>query len=150
MTIQNKIDCLVNDSGQVANFLEGVEEIIKSLYTQLLGTKDPVLIGIDLRVARCGATLSHTEGLLLIQRVTSSEIDAAIQGIHSQKAPGKDGINSYSYKQVWHLIKNDIYNACSVFFKYGKFHKALNCTAITLIPKVPNVSCITQFHPISC
>jgi len=48
------------------------------------------------------------------------------------------------------VIKQDVYAAVKEFFLTGKLHKAVNCTAVTLLPKVPNPSNIRECRPIAC
>nr|XP_009762280.1 PREDICTED: uncharacterized protein LOC104214325 [Nicotiana sylvestris] len=40
------------------------------------------------------------------------------------------------FKRAWSMIKSDVVRAIKDFFTTGKLYKAINCTAITLLPKV--------------
>ncbi|XP_055814243.1 uncharacterized protein LOC129883649 [Solanum dulcamara] len=48
------------------------------------------------------------------------------------------------------LCVEDIYEAVKEFFNTGKLYKDVNCTAVTLLPKVPNLSNIREYRPIAC
>lgn len=86
----------------------------------------------------------------MVQPITVQEIDEGIASIHPSKAQGLDGFNSFFFHKFWHIIKKDIYEACLLFFEHGKLLKSLNCTAISLVPKVPNPVHVKEYRPISC
>lgn len=54
------------------------------------------------------------------------------------------------FKKAWHLIKGDIYSAVLQFFDTGVLCPSINCTSITLVPKVANASYVKFFRPIAC
>lgn len=53
-------------------------------------------------------------------------------------------------KKTWPVIKQDVYAAIKKFFLTGKLYKAVNCTAVTLLHKVPNPASIKEYRPIAC
>ncbi|XP_021734452.1 uncharacterized protein LOC110701169 [Chenopodium quinoa] len=114
------------------------------------GTKAPWLPAIDLVTMRRGKQLSSVSQSYLIRPVSHAEIDAALKGIDSTKAPGFDGFNSFFFKRAWHIVKDDIYASVIDFFTKGIFPKQWNCTTITLVPKIPNPSHVKDFRPIAC
>lgn len=65
------------------------------------------------------------------------------------KAPGPDGYNSSFFKMAWPVIGEDIISAVQQFFENGKLLKELNCTTLTLIPKVDAPTSVLDFRP-SC
>lgn len=48
------------------------------------------------------------------------------------------------------MLKHDVCEVVREFFTTGKMFKAINCTAVTLLPKVPNPSTIKEYRPIAC
>lgn len=54
------------------------------------------------------------------------------------------------FKKAWLVIKHDINEAVMEFFMTGKLYKAVNCTIVTLLLKVPNPSNIKEYRPIAC
>ncbi|XP_021749426.1 uncharacterized protein LOC110715167 [Chenopodium quinoa] len=86
----------------------------------------------------------------LVTPISHAEIDAALKGIDNTKAPGIDGFNSFFFKRAWHIVKYDIYASVNDFFTKATLPKQWNCTTITLVPKIPNVSHVKDFRPIVC
>lgn len=66
--------------------------------------------------------------------------------IDDNKARGIDGFDSHFFKKAWQFIKNDIYDA--QFFDSGILMTDINCTLVTLVPKVHNHSLVKDFRPI--
>lgn len=67
------------------------------------------------------------------------KIYSGMKAIDDDKAPGVDGYNAYSIiKKAWPLIRNKVTMAVRRFFNTGKIYNAINCTSITLIPKMLN------------
>jgi hypothetical protein len=52
----------------------------------------------------------------LSEPFTKDEMDAAVQRMPTDKAPGPDGFNGMFIKKCWHIIKEDIYELCNDFF----------------------------------
>ena len=78
------------------------------------------------------------------------EIKNAFFSMHSNKAPGPDGYNSYFFKDSWAITGPSIVAAIKEFFLNRELLKESNTTLIALIPKVPNPSKMGEFRPISC
>ena len=70
--------------------------------------------------------------------------------IPNSKAPGPDGYNSTFFKAAWSEIGGDVCAAIRDFFNTCKMLKELNCTKLTLIPKVSHPTKVTEFRPIAC
>lgn len=138
--VRNNISKLMDDQGQWVEDQGQVEELIMKFSKQLLGYCAQSLQGVDHSIMRRGNSLSREQCLRLIRPITTIDIDQGLHNIHSSNAPGIDGYNSFFYKKIWHIIKKDVYEACLLFFKHGKFVKSLNCTLISLVPKVANPS----------
>lgn len=47
-------------------------------------------------------------------------------------------------------MEDEITEAILHFFKTNWMYKTINCTTITLVPKVQHPTSIKEFHPISC
>lgn len=97
-----------------------------------------------------GPMLIQGDCLSLIKPFTIEEMDNALFSIGSDKAPGLDGYNSLFFRKIWSMIRYELFEAYNESFRDCKMNKTLNCTAITLIPKVANPSNVVQYKPISC
>lgn len=83
--------------------------------------------------------LIYKELIVLIQLVTTQEIDAALKGIDVDKALGLDEI-------TWNVSCNSGMNV----FKEASCLKQVNTTTYTLVPKVLNATRITDCRLIAC
>lgn len=59
-------------------------------------------------------------------------------------------MNSYFYNIAWPYIKHDIIVAVQHFFDTLNMPNHVNCTSITLVPKVQNACEVKSFRPIYC
>lgn len=77
------------------------------------------------------------------------EIKSAVWACGTDKAPGFDGFNFKFIREMWDLIKEDIYNFVIDFLENGENPRAINITWVALIPKVTSPVSIDEFCPIS-
>ena len=70
--------------------------------------------------------------------------------IGNLKAPGEDGYGALFFKAAWDIVKFDVILAIQDFFLHNRFHKPINRTMVTLIPKNPEARRIKDYRPISC
>lgn len=54
------------------------------------------------------------------------------------------------FKKSWPVIGEEVTHAIMQFFETTEIYRAINCTVITLIPKIKNPFSIKEFRPISC
>jgi hypothetical protein len=80
---------------------------------------------------------------------TTQEIDAVINSMPLDKAPGPDGFNGQFLKSCWHIIKEDIYKLCDDFYEGNLNLESINIGHITLIPKIQNPEGVNDFRPIT-
>jgi mannosylglycoprotein endo-beta-mannosidase len=79
---------------------------------------------------------------------SEEEIQAAINSMVKNKAPGPDGISVEFYQACWPIIKNDIMN---IFYdwKLGVLDLyRLNFGMIILLQKAPDADVIQKYRPI--
>ena len=77
------------------------------------------------------------------------KVKNAVWACGIDKAPGFDGYNSKFIKEMWDVLKDEIYDFVLEFFVSGCTVRHLNVTWVTLIPKVVNPTSNDDYRPIS-
>jgi len=83
-------------------------------------------------------------------KVTREDVDKAVKELPYEKAPGIYGFTAECFKKYWSTIGNKVRTSVLEFFSNGKLLKSVNCTTLTLIPKVANPNSVQEFRPIAC
>ncbi|XP_075076119.1 uncharacterized protein LOC107763904 [Nicotiana tabacum] len=147
---RNNIGRLTDSNGDIMQSPEEVKAEILNFDRGLLGSSATQLPMINYDIMKNGNVLNMSQQLQLIRPVSREEVKQALLGINDNKAPGCDGYNSYFFKKTWHIVGEEITAAVQDFFENADMCKAINCTTITLIPKIQNPTNIRDFRPISC
>ncbi|XP_075093694.1 uncharacterized protein LOC142173014 [Nicotiana tabacum] len=119
-------------------------------YKSLMRSMANKLPAVNMMVMKNGKILTHQQQIELCAEVTDHEIYDGLKGIGSDKAPGIDGYNAEFFKRAWPVIREEVYVAVKDFFHTGVMYLAINCTTITLLPKILNPVTIKDFRPIAC
>lgn len=86
----------------------------------------------------------------LEEEFSEKEVNAILQDLASEKAPGPDGFIGLFFKKSWQLIKSDVLLAVQYFFQCHCQHlPLLNTAHIVLVPKKADAKCVTDFWLIS-
>ncbi|CAM8987641.1 unnamed protein product [Rhodiola kirilowii] len=85
----------------------------------------------------------------LIRGVTDEEIRRAVFQLGATKAPGCDGYPAIFFQSNWDLIRDELVGEVRSFFREFILDKDWNTTQIVLVPKVKDVSRMTELRPIS-
>ncbi|KAL9691024.1 hypothetical protein QQ045_011441 [Rhodiola kirilowii] len=80
---------------------------------------------------------------------SEDDIFYEISNMNGDSSPGPDGFSGHFYTFHWSTIKEDFTRAVQGFFEGLQMPNAWSTTLLTLIPKVPNVTSISQLRPIS-
>ena len=136
---------LVLPDGQVVSSHAEKEEVIYKAFKERLGTCHHPAMAFDL-----ASLIQPVEGLqVLTEPFSTTEIDAVVREMPSDKAPGPDGFNGHFLKSCWHIVKEDIYSLCNEFYE-GKLNlESINSGYITLIPKIGSPESVNDYRPIT-
>lgn len=108
------------------------------------------LKGSQSEIVRKGNVLYEEQRNSLSRTFSRAEIKAFTPFLALKPQAGPDGYKSSFYKLAWEEIGEDIIEAVQQFFENGKLLKELNCTTLTLIPKVDSPTSVMDFRPIAC
>ena len=81
--------------------------------------------------------------------INEKDIKHCLFQIGGLKAPGPDGFPATFFHKYWDICKEDVINLVTKCFTKGCIPDHINQTYISLIPKVPNVTSMSQLRPIS-
>lgn len=70
--------------------------------------------------------------------------------MNPNKAPGPDGLTSGFYKAAWSIVGEEVCASIKSFFACPFLPASTNATILTLVPKRPGASLISDYRPIAC
>jgi hypothetical protein len=117
-------------------------------YKMLFGPREGNLMQLADSVWSVQEKLSDEDNIKLNEPFSEEEIQATINSMVKNKAPGPDGIPIEFYQACWPIIKNDIMN---IFYdwKLGVLDLyRLNFGMIILLQKAPDADVIQKYRPI--
>ncbi|XP_060182487.1 uncharacterized protein LOC132612182 [Lycium barbarum] len=121
-----------------------------TFFKQLLGTSAAELPCLDPNIARDGPCLTLDQQRQLLVPVTREVILNTLHSLPCDKSPGVDGFPAEFFKAFWPVIGEEVTNAILQFFENGRLLRSINCTTITLVPKVTTPNFVKEFRPIAC
>lgn len=123
-------------------------------FTNILGPRPTPLMEIGSTPAWFSSLIPYScspaESLLMTSIPTLEEITSVMHKLNSNKSPGPDGLTSGFYKSSWDILGAEVVNSIRHFFFSSFMPSATNSTILSLIPKHPGASKITDYRPISC
>lgn len=85
---------------------------------------------------KTGPILQKDQQIYLIAPMEKEEVLVSLEDIDDLKAPRCDGFNAYFFKKAWPIVGDEITEVILHFFKINWMYKTINCTTVTLVPKV--------------
>ncbi|XP_059310624.1 uncharacterized protein LOC132061973 [Lycium ferocissimum] len=141
----NNIRQLMDAAGVMLFDEVGIKNNILRFYKALLGSSTSPLPAIYPQIISNGRLLTRKHQVELIKPITKAEVYDALQSIDDGKAPGCDRLNSCFFKKAWPIIGGEITEAILHFFRSFSMAHAINCTSVTLIPKVQNPASVKDY-----
>ena len=145
--LKNKVLMLRDVFGQ-ENYSEGSKgNIAVEFYRDLFMSSNPM----DMEPLFVGFPVKVTETMneKLTRPVTPEDIRRAAFGVKGDSAPGEDGLTGHFYQRYWHIVGPKFVQAVQGFFLTAIMPDGWNHTQLSLLPKVPNPSAMTDMRPIS-
>ncbi|CAA7016344.1 unnamed protein product [Microthlaspi erraticum] len=124
---------------------------VLNYYKNLLGSSNDEVSPLSVNelqsklLYRCPSSLAE----IIVKIPTDEEIRDTIFSLPKNKAPGPDGFTVEFFTMSWDLVGQDLTEAVKSFFINGSLRRQVNSTVISLIPKTPGASVLTDFRPIS-
>lgn len=148
----NSIRSLSSSGGLPTSDPVEMSEIAVSHFKQILAPEDlpryqPSLQWfLELHDFRCTASQKG----LLSSLPSEAEISKTIFKLNPNKSPGPDGFTSAFFKAAWPIVGSEVLESIKNFFWTGFLPSATNATILSLVPKKPGSTAISDFRPISC
>lgn len=101
---------------------------------------------LDLHTFRCSPAQKH----ILSSLPSAEEIEKTLLKLNPNKSPEPDGFTSAFFKASWSIVGSETISAIQRFFMTAFLPTSTNATILTLVPKHPGASAITDYRPISC
>ncbi|KAL2921921.1 hypothetical protein RDABS01_013412 [Bienertia sinuspersici] len=146
---RNTINRIMDNKGKWLEDMNNITEAFTEFYKTLLSGGES-RTQVNPEVVQLGARLTDQHKELLSCKFTDKEIKQAMFSIPSNKAPGLDGYNSQFFKTAWPIVGKDVIQAIKDFFANGKLLKEVSITTLTMVPKPPNPSTVSDYRPIAC
>lgn len=86
----------------------------------------------------------------LVSVPSAEEVTKLLFKLNPNKAPGPDGLTSAFFKASWGFLSHEVLDSVAHFFSSSFMPAASNSTILSLVPKHPGASSISQYRPISC
>jgi hypothetical protein len=109
---RNKIVKLCNNEGDITNDQSGMCNIAKEYFENLFkkaNNEDDEVTNL-----MCGR-VTDEDNHSLIREFRIEEFKEALFSMHSDKAPGPDGLNPAFYKRFWELCGNEVFQTKRTF-----------------------------------
>ncbi|XP_021858047.2 uncharacterized protein [Spinacia oleracea] len=147
--VQNQVYSIHGMVGVWGDTPASVSNAFSEYYVDLLGKTHDHMSPTVKEVVQDGPVVTNQHRVILNAPYTRDEVKQALFSIPGVKAHEPDGVGSFSNRDAWHIVENDVVDAVLDVLNHGKFLKELNHTVIALIPKTKCPQNVSDFRPIS-
>ena len=147
---QNTIWSLLDDEGHSIEDETALKQLGQSHFAHIFRDDKQTCLLAQLKVVMLYPTMiTHEEAPSLIQPITLSEIEGALNSFKKDRSPGLDGWPVEFYLHFFDLLGNELLSAVDCARVSGCIPPSLNSTFLALIPKKENPLTFADFKPIS-
>jgi len=143
---RNDISKIQNQDGDVVSTQQEICQVARGYFSELF-TQQSLNSAPTLNFIEAAITNEDNEKLLAPFQV--SEFKKALYSMHSDKAPGPNGLNPAFYKRFWHLCGVELFQTGVAWLENGVFPPQIMETNIVLIPKKDKPESMSDLRPIS-
>ncbi|GAA0167437.1 hypothetical protein LIER_22373 [Lithospermum erythrorhizon] len=147
---KNLITMMQNDDGEMIEDYGEVKDITVGFYKQLFSKRNTSSNCYELVNQIIDRQIDNPDFEALQRMVTMEEIEDVFLHMKGSNALGPDGFTLEFFKDTWSTTRNSVLTTVHSFFITGHMPRFINCTSLTLIPKVKYVKNMRDFRPISC
>lgn len=140
---------LENDQGIWNEEIEDVERLLCEYFTNIFTTINPSPTQLNAALTNLSQRVIREMNNFLDQKFTKEEISTALAQMCPTKAACLDGLPATFFQNHWNLVKERMITTCLHILNEGGSLAPLNHTYIALIPKVHNLTKVTNFRLIS-
>lgn len=147
--MSNAILGLTNNQGIWRDSYNEVESICHGYFLSLFFSSGRCAEDIERVTSLIENRVSNREQATLDRPFTSLEVREALFQMHPNKSRSSNGFPPLFYQSQWESVGGMVTDLCLKVLNKDMDTYCTNRTLITLIPKVDNPSCMSQFRPIS-
>ena len=146
--LKNTIEKLKTLNGEVSSdrdILAHAREFYQTLYDQTdtdTSLQDWLVAGLDRKLSVNARNLAEGP-------ITEPELDAAVEKLHLNKAPGPDGLPAEFYKCFWPHLKHDLMQLFNTSYDIGNLSYTQSNATIRLLYKKGDNAILKNWRPIS-
>jgi hypothetical protein len=144
---RNAVEQIRDEEGHLYTEPVDIEATFVRYYTRLFMSARPH--NIEMCISAIGRRVTDGMNEKLNAIFTSEEVKQALDQMGPLKAPGPNRFTTSFYQHNWETIGPEVCEAALYFLNSSYLDVLINATNIALIPKGRNLSCVTEFRPIS-
>lgn len=143
---KNKIEKIKDCDGTWYHNGSGLEQLIVNYYSDLFSGHGNDDVGVCDLITK---GISDEQNVQLTSPFLEAEIKEALDSMHSNKAPGVDGMNPAFFQRFWDIMGADVVKECLQILNSAVMPPELNCINIVLIPKKNSPKSLIDLRPIA-